>query len=260
MRLLLLLPLLLSACAAPEPGNTRIIGHGGSGTSADLPMNSSEALLGGLHAGLSGIEMDVQLTADSVLVAYHDATLGATTSCSGRVNDRTWSELRACPAIYRGKAYPIVRLDSLLAIIAKQYPHAECTFDCKLDTGGDWWSYLHAFADALAGLHDGAPTLRINVECQLPEFLHLIAQRRPAMDTYLYATRFDPTVLDTAMARGCKGITIANERITAEQVISTQRRGLAVTLFGVATVGEHREAFSKRPERVQSDTPFEHVR
>lgn len=260
MRLLLLLPLLLLACAEPDPGRTRIIGHGGSGTSADLPMNSSEALLGGLHAGLSGIEMDVQLTADSVLVAYHDATLGATTSCTGRVNDRTWSELRACPAIHRSKAYPIVRLDSLLATIAKQYPQTECTFDCKLDTGGDWWSYLHAFADALAGLHESAPNLRINVECQLPEFLRLVAQRRPTIDTYLYATHFDAGVLDTALANAFNGITIANDRITAEQVNTAQRRGLAVTLFGVVTNGEHREAFSKGPEHVQSDAPLTYMR
>ena len=51
--------------------------------------------------GSGAIELDVQRSADGVLVAFHDATLervarGPAGACRGRVDDRTFPELRRC--------------------------------------------------------------------------------------------------------------------------------------------------------------------
>ena len=41
-----------------------------------------------------GMETDVQMTKDGVLVCMHDYTLDRTTTASGAVSDYTWAELR----------------------------------------------------------------------------------------------------------------------------------------------------------------------
>ena len=41
-----------------------------------------------------GMETDVQMTSDGVLVCMHDSTLDRTTNATGKVSDYTWAELR----------------------------------------------------------------------------------------------------------------------------------------------------------------------
>ena len=97
------LVLLLHGCS-PDPGSTRIIAHGGAGS--DHPPNSREALLHALAIGAHGIEMDVQLTADSVLVLFHDQYLDEISTCKGLINSSTWKELKACRVPNDGKQTP----------------------------------------------------------------------------------------------------------------------------------------------------------
>jgi glycerophosphoryl diester phosphodiesterase len=42
------------------------------------------------------LELDVKLTGDGVPVVFHDATLERTTDCDGRIDERTYGELRGC--------------------------------------------------------------------------------------------------------------------------------------------------------------------
>lgn len=51
-------------------------------------------------AGVDVLEMDVQLTADGVLIVQHDATLDKTTETTGPVIDRTLAELQALDNAY----------------------------------------------------------------------------------------------------------------------------------------------------------------
>lgn len=212
--------------------------------------------MGGLALGIDGVEMDVQLSADTVLVAFHTQLLEELTPCSGLVNASSWTQLRACPNSHEGdRPYPLVRLDSLLLGAATEHPEAGFTLDIKLFAAGDWWGYLETFSDALVRLH-AQPNLRgrLIVECQVDEFLKLLHRKDPALPLFLYAT-------DAAdgMARakdiGCAGITMDNGRMTAEQVTLAQDQGLQVALFGVGGWWSHRQAIGKRPDRLQTDAP-----
>jgi glycerophosphoryl diester phosphodiesterase len=72
------------------------------------------------------LELDVKLSADRVPVVIHDATLDRTTVCSGRVDARTWADLRKnCPSDVLGidplpvaKADPPVPMASLREVLA----------------------------------------------------------------------------------------------------------------------------------------------
>jgi glycerophosphoryl diester phosphodiesterase len=72
------------------------------------------------------LELDVKLSADRVPVVIHDATLDRTTVCTGRVDARTWADLREhCPSdvlgidpLPRAKADPPVPMASLREVLA----------------------------------------------------------------------------------------------------------------------------------------------
>ena len=252
----LALLLCVSACTTPGPGGIAVIGHGGLGSGGRHPMNSGDALLGGLALGIDGVEMDVQLSADTMLVAYHAQLLEELTPCSGLVNASSWTQLRACPNSHEGdRPYPLVRLDSLLLGAAAEHPEAGFTLDIKLFAAGDWWGYLETFSDALVRLH-ARPSLRgrLIVECQVDEFLKLLHRKDPDLPLFLYATD-----AKDGMARakdiGCAGVTMDNGRMTAEQVALAHEQDLQVALFGVGGWWSHRQAIGKRPDRVQTDAP-----
>jgi len=226
-----------------------MIGHGGSGAGSDLPMNSREALLGGLQQGFDGIEMDLQMTADGILVAYHEDELSGAEPCSGKVNSRTWAELRQCSQVGR----QLVRVDSLLFEAQAQFPSAEFTLDVKLFAAGDWWPYLEAFSDAIIAL-DQAPQLQapLLIECQTTDFLSLMRRKAPGAALFFYATDPDAGIAE-AKQLGVTGLTMTNGNITAAQVASAHEAGLSVSLFGVDGNWGLRRAVAKKPDRIQCD-------
>jgi glycerophosphoryl diester phosphodiesterase len=57
------------------------------------PENTIQAFDAGINAGADGLELDVHLSADGVVVVHHDKTLERTTSGSGPVSARTAAEL-----------------------------------------------------------------------------------------------------------------------------------------------------------------------
>jgi glycerophosphoryl diester phosphodiesterase len=63
------------------------------GGSALAPENTMAAFDNGLRLGADGIELDVRLSRDGVVVVHHDAGLDRTTPLSGPIGERTASEL-----------------------------------------------------------------------------------------------------------------------------------------------------------------------
>ena len=69
-----------------------IIAHRGDWRNA--PENSLQAYQSCIDAGFDGIEIDVQMTKDSVIVMMHDKTIDRTTTGKGKVSDYTLAELK----------------------------------------------------------------------------------------------------------------------------------------------------------------------
>ena len=63
------------------------------GGAALRPENTLEAFDHGLDCGADGLEFDVHLSRDDVVVVHHDDTLDRTTTGTGRLADRTVAEL-----------------------------------------------------------------------------------------------------------------------------------------------------------------------
>lgn len=79
----------------PAVVSTRPLVFAHRGGSKLAPENTISAFDRGLASGADGLELDVHLSRDAVVVVHHDALLNRTTQGTGPVRDRTVAELAA---------------------------------------------------------------------------------------------------------------------------------------------------------------------
>lgn len=70
-----------------------MINYAHRGASTYYPENTFSAFYAGVDMGANGIETDVQMTKDGVLVLFHDDELFRVTGENGRVSEKTYREL-----------------------------------------------------------------------------------------------------------------------------------------------------------------------
>ena len=70
-----------------------VINYAHRGASGYFPENTRHAFIKAVEMGCDGIETDVQMTKDGVLVLIHDERLDRTTTGTGLVKDYSYSEL-----------------------------------------------------------------------------------------------------------------------------------------------------------------------
>jgi len=100
------------------------------GGTSHAPENTLPAFQHAVDLGFRYLETDVQVTADGVLVAFHDDDLMRTTGRAAMVSELPWSEVRT--ALIDGRE-PIPLLEDLLG----SFPHARLNIDCKSDRAVD---------------------------------------------------------------------------------------------------------------------------
>ena len=71
-----------------------LINYAHRGASEYTPENTLLAFYTGMYMGANGIETDVQMTKDGVLVLFHDDTITRLTGENGSVQDYTLEELK----------------------------------------------------------------------------------------------------------------------------------------------------------------------
>ncbi len=95
----------------PIPERPLVIAQRGGAALA--PENTLAAFRRAIELDVDMLEMDVQRSADGVLVVIHDTTVDRTTDGRGRVGELTLAELRRLNA---GNGEPIPTLDEVLAL------------------------------------------------------------------------------------------------------------------------------------------------
>jgi glycerophosphoryl diester phosphodiesterase len=109
------------------------------GGAALRPENTIAAFDNGLSLGADGLELDVHLSRDGVVVVHHDATLDRTTSARGPLAALTAQELAGVDAghwfrgdgtfPYRGRGFGIPRLREVLV----RYPGVPIIIELKVN-------------------------------------------------------------------------------------------------------------------------------
>lgn len=153
------------------------------GGAALRPENTIAAFDHGMACGADGLEFDVHLSRDGVVVIHHDDTLERTTSGRGRIGDYTADELRAFDACYnfadgrgghpfRGQGIGVPTLREVL----QRYPSARLIIELK-DAG------THLAERVVDEVRGAGAVERVAIGSFFPEALHAARQYEPGIAT-----------------------------------------------------------------------------
>lgn len=138
--------------AGPHP---HAIAHRGGihreGISSDdpWPENTMVAFAAAVDLGYGRVETDAHVTADGVLVAFHDEVLDRVTDRSGTISELTWSEVSQARV---AGSEPIPLLEELMTT----WPHLKVNIDPKADNAVEPLSRLLKRLDAFDRVGVGA--------------------------------------------------------------------------------------------------------
>ena len=105
------------------PGPVAFAHRGGA---AEAPENTLPAFKGAVDLGFRFLETDARVTADGVVVAFHDDDLSRTCNRPGFIHELPWSEVATARVDGRE---PIPRLTDVL----DAFPEVRINVDCKSD-------------------------------------------------------------------------------------------------------------------------------
>jgi len=229
-----------------------VLGHGGMGIGHTYPMNCFESILNCLSLGADGTEIDVQMTKDSVLVAFHDEFLENSTNISGKIFNKTWNEISN--ATYNDPPYTnykLLTLDNLFSNIANPTEYI-FFFDCKNFNPNTSSLYLNTFNNALIKLIDKYYlTNNVYIEFKRKDLIKSLLDKRPDLKIFIYSD-FD-TALITANEFQLQGIATSVDNISKEQVLKAHSEGFMIAVFNTHSYNRNIEAIEKNVDFIQSD-------
>lgn len=231
-----------------------VMGHAGMGISSLYPINTAESILRCINEGADGSEMDVQLTEDNVLVAFHNSDLDENTNFTGQIRDYTWNELKEARYTSTPQLnYKIVKVRDLFDGIGNIEDYT-FTLDIKIYVReGFYFEYIDDFTDAIDDLFSDYQIYdNVFVESQDELFLFDMEFKNSQIGMYIYPATFEEGY-NTAVNLGLKGISIDNDKISKEQVELAHSMGFFVTLWGVKSSGDNLDAANKSPDMIQTD-------
>ncbi len=234
-------------------GEIIALGHGGMGILSTYPLDTPAGLLACLNSDGDGTELDVQLTRDSVLVAYHSPDLSEGTTMTGRVWDHTWAELQE--ARFTGVPYTDHHILSLASFFTQvDVRDRTVSLDVKLNASGTPDAiYYGVYVNALLRLLDqGVFGDRLYIESQSPEFLEMLQARRPGLKLFIYPPDFD-TGIAVARSLGLYGISIDMNKVTSDQVSTAHAEGYWVAVWNAISKADNENAIRLDPEIIQTD-------
>ena len=150
------------------------------GASGYAPENTISAVQKAIEIGVDRIEVDVQQTADGVVVLLHDKTLDRTTNSKGKVGKLNWNELKNIKANSGFEDEfpdePIPTLEQVFELMDgqtqfvieikagnKTYPGIEDNVAALIKKyKAEKWALVHSFNDrVLEYLHRNHPEIRL---------------------------------------------------------------------------------------------------
>ncbi|MCH8331663.1 MAG: hypothetical protein IH946_09870 [Bacteroidetes bacterium] len=231
-----------------------VFGHGGMGIKSTFPINSLKSIKKCLEKGADGTEIDVQLSEDGELVAYHALDLKKQTNCEGLMYEQTWQEICGCVyADLKTAKIKVVRVEDIFNEInnLKNYIF---TFDVKLYNGqADVQTYQEEMSAALIKLIETYDLWdNIYLESTDRQFLQLMADAVPQSKLFYYSNDFDSS-LDFVLQEGLFGLTMAYDDISFDQVKEAHNAGIRIALWNTNTRDKNDIAIEKDPDYIQTD-------
>lgn len=196
------------------------------------------------------IELDVRRCKTGELVVFHDETLDRLTAATGRIINRTWSELQDIEILDSGERIP--SLEEALAVIPS---------DTGVEVELKEWGTATEALDTLAGVENPSSVISFS-----PLVLHAVTTHTPEMSLghVLYDGLYQdaPAVgLNVAAHVGCDTVHLFHPMCVQPDVVeAAHSRGLAVQAATPANGPTDEFVTSCRDtgvDRISADRPVE---
>ncbi|TGE22240.1 hypothetical protein E5K00_18510 [Hymenobacter aquaticus] len=254
-----------------EPGQLVVVGHAGSGFFTPLnpfnplPPSSLRSELKALRDGAEGLEIDLQLSQDSVPVLYHDMTLETMTRTGrGCTNEQPAAALTRLR--FRG-GWPydwfqrehLVTLDTLLARLARrpEFPFLHLDLHENLPCLNPEQAQRNsaAMVRQLARLlrRYQVPPGRILLVSDQLSTLRRFRQLWPAVPLGYEITENFAANLQVAQAERVEAIVISDALTTPENTARAHAANLAVVAFGARSSKGIKRVVAAHPDAYEVD-------
>ena len=270
----LLLLLTLAACTATRPlPNPKLVvlGHAGSGFFTPIsPFNfrPPSSWLGIQHAlklGADGVEIDLQLSRDSVVILYHDQQLASSSTGQGCVSQHTAAELTQLryhggwPYDWFQKEQPIT-FDTLLARLSRcpSFPflHLDLHEDSQClppeQQRGQSAALLRQIARSLARYRVPPGKMLLITQEETTISLARTALPRVRVGLEIASDEFAKG-LHLARAQRVHTVVLDADRVTADQAAQAHAAGLAVVVFGGRSGKDIKRVLATQPDEIEVD-------
>jgi len=230
-----------------------ILGHRGMSKSYHYPGNSLPSILEALRIGALGCELDIQLTKDGSLVAYHHKDLDQYTNFEGTIRDYEADELKNC--LYKGnyvEKVSLVLVDQLFELLGKNSKYI-FSFDCKfnIDDEKDRIAYYIEFIDAIEMLiNKHLLDNRIFIESDHVDFHRLLKLRKINVRQFITGKGVEKG-LRIASKLGLFGIGMGS-RISKKEVEKAHNLGFYVMTWTPTNAFSNAQAVRKNPDYIQT--------
>ena len=206
----------MTAARPSVPGPRRgplVLAHRGDWTNA--AENSLEAFIAAAHRpGVDGIEFDVRAAADGTPVVIHDADLRRVQGVDRDVAGLTAPELAALG---------VPDLAALLGVLPRSFV---VDVELKENVAG---RVVEVLAEGR-----GDPPRSAVISSFLTDALAAVHGLAPGWPTWLLRDRLDRTVVETAVALGCRGVAIEWPALTQPMVTIVREAGLELMAWTMA--------------------------
>lgn len=230
---------------------TKVIGHGGMGIVHDYPMNTFEAIAFALNKGTDGVEIDVQMTADSVLVAYHHERLEEDMKIKGSIFEKSWSKIRN--EVYKElifSDYGLVSLDDIFTHIP-EYKDRIFFFDIKTFTSDTTGAYEERLVRQLITVIDKYELTNTIVEVKSEHTGLLFKRQLPEQVVFLYKN-FEEAI-DSCVKYDFQGITRDIDQLSLDKVERAHSKGLKIACINTHSKQRNDNAFQIGVDYNQTD-------
>ncbi len=226
----------------------------------NVPDNTVEALERSLAQGADGIEFDLQMTADSQLVAFHDADLSKATTCTGCIHAKTLAEVKECRYKTRNGSldgdYEIPTFAELLTVFSGHsrpvwmFANTKHFTSCEPEDLGQFYPLFAGKILRLVESHG----LQEQFVLESLDADFLMAARNIQPNAQLL---FD----DEDFERGMQvvrehqflGLAISNSAVTEDQVKAAHLENFWLGIWGVKVLEGTKKAVKKGPEFIMTD-------
>lgn len=231
-----------------------VYGHAGTTLYSErwvYPANTVESVLYALDVlDADGVEVDVQMTKDSVLVLYHDAYLDEVTNLSGCIHEFNFVDLEGVQ-VYQTK-YQLARLDEVMEICFQR--NKKIYLDLKpynyCDATNINYSTFNNSLNDLLTIYTLDERSEITINTRNTDLLMVLT------DTLIIKS-FETENVETGILMCQNNVTeelcVNYSAMTISTAESLTNLGINFSLFGVKTTDEIRNAMTFFPSKIITD-------